>query len=60
VGLKFNGIPQLLAYANDVKIPGDKVNITKENTENYPSKEVGLEKKKSICCISLPDCGAKL
>jgi hypothetical protein len=45
VGLKLNGIHQLVAYA-DVNLLGDNKDITKKNTETLidASKEVGLER----------------
>jgi hypothetical protein len=44
VGLKLNGIHQLLAYADDVNLLGDNIDTIKENTETLTdgSKEVGL------------------
>jgi hypothetical protein len=44
VGLKLNGKHQLLAYADDVNLLGDKLDTLKKNTENVidASKEVGL------------------
>jgi hypothetical protein len=50
VGLKLNGTHQLLVYADDVNLLGDKKNT---QTLIYASKEVGLEintEKTSICC----------
>jgi hypothetical protein len=45
VGLKLNGTHQLLAYADDVNLLGDKIDTIKENTDTLidASKEVGLE-----------------
>jgi hypothetical protein len=45
VGLKLNGTHQLLAYADDVYLVGDNIDIIKKNTETLidASKEVGLE-----------------
>jgi hypothetical protein len=47
VGLKLNGIHQLLAYADDVNLLGAKIDTIKKNTETLfvASKEVGLEIK---------------
>jgi hypothetical protein len=44
-GLKLNGTHQLLAYADDVNILGECVNIVKENAEALvvATKESGLE-----------------
>jgi hypothetical protein len=45
VGLKLNGTNQLLAYAHDVNLLGDKIDTIKRNMETLidASKEVGLE-----------------
>jgi hypothetical protein len=53
VGLKLNGIHQLLAYADDVNLLGDDTVTIKKNTETLTfSEEVGLELnvERSICC----------
>jgi hypothetical protein len=46
-GLKFNGAPQLLVYADDVNILGGRIHTIKESTEGLivatSSKEIGLE-----------------
>jgi hypothetical protein len=46
-GLKLNGANQLLAYADDVNLLGDNIDIINKNTETLidASKEVGLEVK---------------
>jgi hypothetical protein len=45
VGLKLNGTHRLLAYADDVNVPGNNVDTIKKNTGTLTdaSKEVGLE-----------------
>jgi hypothetical protein len=45
VGLKLDGTHQLLAYADDVNLLGDKIDNVQKNTETLidVSKEVGLE-----------------
>jgi hypothetical protein len=45
VGLKINGIHQLLAYADGVNLQGDNIDTIKRNTETSidASKEIGLE-----------------
>jgi hypothetical protein len=45
VGLKLNGTHQLLAYADDVNLLGDKIDTINENTETLidSSKEVDQE-----------------
>jgi hypothetical protein len=44
-GLKLNGTHQLLVYADDVSLLGDKIDTTKKNTQTllYVSKGVCLE-----------------
>jgi hypothetical protein len=46
-GLKLNGTHQLLAYADDVNLPGDNIDTINKNIETQidASKEVGLEVK---------------
>jgi len=46
-GLKLNGAPQPLGYADDVNILGRSVHTVKENTDALvvASKEIGLEVK---------------
>jgi hypothetical protein len=45
VGLKLNRAYQLLVYADDINLLGDKMDTIKKNTESLfgASKEVGLE-----------------
>jgi hypothetical protein len=45
VGLKLNGTHQLLAYTDDMNLPGDNIDTVKKNTETLidASKVVGLE-----------------
>jgi hypothetical protein len=45
VGLKLNGIHELLVYADDIKILGDNIDAIKKSIETLTdrSKEVGLE-----------------
>jgi hypothetical protein len=45
VGLKLNGVHQLLAYADDVNLPRDNIDTIEKNTETLidTSKEVGPE-----------------
>ena len=44
-GLKLNGTDQLLVYADDINILGERVHTIKENAEALvvASKEIGLE-----------------
>jgi hypothetical protein len=67
VGLKLNWTHQLLAYADNVNLLGNNIDIINKNTEtlNDASKEVGLEinveKTKYIVyvAISSPECRLK-
>jgi hypothetical protein len=64
-GLKLNGTHQLLAYADDVNLLGDNLEITKKNTETLTdaSKKVGLEvniEKLSICWHLMTRMQAKI
>jgi hypothetical protein len=45
IGLELNGTPQLLIYADDVNLLGDRVNTIKENSESLlqASADNGLE-----------------
>jgi hypothetical protein len=45
VGLELNGTHQLLVYADDVNLLGDRVDTKNKNTQTLidASKEVGLE-----------------
>jgi hypothetical protein len=45
VGLKLNGTPQLLVYADDVNLLGDSINNVKKNTNMLfdASREVGVK-----------------
>jgi hypothetical protein len=64
VGLKLNGTHQLLAYPDDVNLPGDNTDTIKKNTETLTdaSKEVGLEintEKTKYLLLSSPECRSK-
>jgi hypothetical protein len=64
VRLKLNGTHQLLAYADDVNLLGDNIDIIKKNTEALidASKQVGLEinaEKLSIVVIPSPEYKSK-
>jgi hypothetical protein len=45
VGLKLNGTHQLLAYADDVNLLGNNIDVIKKNTESLidASKKAGLQ-----------------
>jgi hypothetical protein len=64
VGLKLNGIHQLLLYADDVTLLGDNTDTIKKNTETFidASKEVGLEvnTERTICCCLVTRMQGKL
>jgi hypothetical protein len=65
VGLKLNGIHQLLAYADDVTLLRDNIDTIKKNTETLidASKEVALEvnvvKTKYFVAVTSPECRSK-
>jgi hypothetical protein len=60
VGIKLNGISQLLAYADDVNLLGHYIDTIKKNTYTLfdASKEVGLEIIIYVA-ISSPECRSK-
>jgi hypothetical protein len=45
VSLELNGTHQLLLYADDINLLGDRINATEENTETLleASRDIGLE-----------------
>jgi hypothetical protein len=45
VGFEWNGMHQLLVYADDINLLGDSVNTTQENSETLleASRDIGLE-----------------
>jgi hypothetical protein len=61
IGLKLNGIHQLLIYADDVNLLGDSVNTINENSETLlkaSSRDIGLEisaEKTNMYYISLSE-----
>jgi hypothetical protein len=61
-GLKPNGTHQLLAYADDVNIVGEKTDTTKTNTEALldASKKAGLEVNPEKNKYVLMSCSQKI
>jgi hypothetical protein len=65
VGLKLNGIYQLLGYPDDVNLLGDKIDITKNivtliDSSKDVSLEVNAEETKYVyVAVSSPKCRAK-
>jgi hypothetical protein len=57
IGLKLSGTHQLLGYADDVNLLGDKIHIVMKNTQTliHTSEEVGLEvnvnESKYLLCL---------
>jgi hypothetical protein len=61
VELKLNGTHQVLVYADDVNLLGEKMDNIKKKTDNLfdASKEIGLEEKAENIVVSSPECRAK-
>jgi hypothetical protein len=55
LGLKLNGTHQVLAYADDVNLLGDNIDILKKNTETLidASKEVCVEINVEKTCVAI-------
>jgi hypothetical protein len=62
MGMKLNGTHQLLAYADEVNLLGDNIDIINKNTETLidASKQVGLEvirgENEVYVGVSGPEC----